>query len=191
MEQYLSVKEATAIAGKSESTIKRLIREIVNTPDHQDRRFILPTSDELEQRQAAGEPYVWKIDKALLLSRFPETAKGESADQKPPAVEKAGDHSDRIITVLEQTVAVLQSELIEKNKQIAEFQERQREQNLLLKNFQERLPMASQSSATADAVVDSREAAEEGTEVAKPAKSKPPKQSIWTREFHLFPQRRS
>lgn len=39
-----------------------------------------------------------------------------------------------------EVVNLLRNELEQKNKQIAEFQERQREHNILLKNFQERIP---------------------------------------------------
>ncbi len=187
MDQHLTVKEATQFTGKSESTIKRLIREVVNEPQHQDRRYILPTHDELEQRKAAGEPYAWKIDKVLLLSRFPEqSTAGKSqapSDDSPP---QSSGSSDRIITVLEKTVAMLEAELGEKNKQITAFQERQREQNLLLKNLHEQLPSGSANARPQDVVVDQERRSEQGSEVVQSSESARSKDSIWTRKLHLF-----
>lgn len=187
MDQHLTVKEATQFTGKSESTIKRLIREIVNEPQHPDRRYILPAHDELEQRKAAGEPYAWKIDKVLLLSRFPEqpmAGKSQApSDDSPP---QASGSSDRIITVLEKTVAMLEAELGEKNKQITAFQERQREQNLLLKNLHEQLPSGSASARQQDVVVDRERRSEQGSEAVQSPESARSKNSIWTRKLHLF-----
>ncbi|MEZ5941105.1 MAG: hypothetical protein R3C18_06920 [Planctomycetaceae bacterium] len=190
MEQHLTVKEATQFSGKSESTIKRLIREIVNVPNHEDRGLILPTPADLEQRKAAGEPYVWKIDKALLEKRFP--AEEMISESPEPLRTQSGGVSgdDRLISVLETTVTVLKEELIEKNKQIAEFQERQREQNLLIKNFQDQLRLVSSKSSTDEVVVN--QPSEEGSHDApRPTKTQQTKPSIWNREFHLFGRKRS
>ena len=71
MDQQLSVKAAAKHIGKSESTIKRLLREITSTTDHPDRDLISPTHTIVEQRRAAGEPYVWKISTELLDRRYP------------------------------------------------------------------------------------------------------------------------
>ena len=54
MNQHLSVKEAAKFAGKSESTIKRLLREITKEEKHSDRDLILPSHEEVKKRREAG-----------------------------------------------------------------------------------------------------------------------------------------
>ena len=195
MDKHLTVKEATEFTGKSESTIKRLIREITADSDHPERSQVTPSHNELEKRKAAGEPYVWKIDKSLLEKRYPQEGTHAKESETLQSQDGGVTDGDRIITVLEKTVAVLKDELIEKNKQIAEFQERQREQNLLIKNFQEQLSLAAPKARAAEepVVVDSRP--EEGSQRAK--NSEPAQESsnrttsIWHREFHLFGKKSS
>ena len=61
MDQHLTVSEAREFNGKSESTIKRLLREIVGDPQHVDRLFILPSAEEVERRKAAKEPMLGRL----------------------------------------------------------------------------------------------------------------------------------
>ena len=172
----LSVKAAAQHIGKSESTIKRLLREITSAPDHPDRHLISPTQDVVAQRRAAGEPYVWKIGTELLDRRYPP----DQATSNKPASSIDTSSNDRLISVLEKTIAVLEEELNAKNSQLAAFQERQREQHLLLKNLQEQLPMpgASSSSTTTSALTVDEE------------REQDTRSSIWTRNFHLFGKRK-
>ncbi|MCA8995166.1 MAG: hypothetical protein KDA88_24530, partial [Planctomycetaceae bacterium] len=67
MEQFLTVKDAAAFVGKSESTIKRLIHDVVQTVGHPDRESIQPSVDELAAKRAAGELYAWRIEREFLL----------------------------------------------------------------------------------------------------------------------------
>ena len=187
--KFLTVKEATAFTGKSTSTIKRLIREVITDPNHHDREQVLPPHEEVEERRLAGEPYSWKISEELLLSRYPQEA--DSNETKDSASQSGGViEQDRLVSVLEKSISVLESELVAKNSQIAQFQERQREQNLLLKQLQEQLaisaPKATESKVETD-VVSADESASAVT-ADEPQKSR---QSIWTREFHLFGLRRN
>jgi len=192
MVRKLSVKEATQFTGKSESTIKRLIREITADPNHADRHFISPSHEEVEKRRDAGEPYTWKISEDLLAARYGDEGKGESDETtKQTSGEGSSADGDRLINVLEKTITVLESELGQKNQQIAALQERQREQNLLMKNLQDQLLLAAPSSssptAPKDVAPEKRQSSKEGTQKnEKPTKTTKTKQSFWHREFHLF-----
>jgi hypothetical protein len=99
MDQHLTVKEAVRLTGKSESTIKRLIREIVNDPGHPDRGFILPPHDDVERRRQAMEPYVWKLDRQLLLRRFLLLQENLLAKRSHPGIRVAaiGDRHARLL----------------------------------------------------------------------------------------------
>lgn len=149
MSQYLTVKDATKFVGKSESTIKRLLREVTSEPDHPDRHYIQPSHDELEARKAAAEPYVWKIDQDLLTKRYPKDAgPKQGIDDNNAAAEgtqKSGAN-DVIISVLreqllskDRQLQTLEQQLDRKDEQIGNQNERMREQNILMKDLQQRL----------------------------------------------------
>lgn len=112
--------------------------------------------------------------------------RSEAEKTSPSEADRGVTQDDRIVTVLEKTVAVHQEELTEKNRQIAAFQERQREQNLLMKNLHEQLALAapaSHRSPSTEAVIDSKE-----PNIPNPpdAPQKVERKSFWQREFHLF-----
>lgn len=183
-DRFLTLTEAQQHTGKSRSTLRRFVEGIVKA-DSADRILILPTAAEVAELKENNQPFSWQISEALLDREF----RSEAEKTSPSEADRGVTQDDRIVTVLEKTVAVLQEELIEKNRQIAAFQERQREQNLLMKNLHEQLALAapaSHRSPSTEAVIDSRESNVTGQ--AK-APTKPEKKSFWQREFHLFGRR--
>lgn len=198
MDQHLTVKEAVNLTGKSESTIKRLIRDIVNQPDHPDRGFILPPQDEVERRRKAGEPYVWKIDRQLLLRRFPQE---EAAEEGSRTVAAGGgdSHAAPIIEVLreqlqskDRQIQTLETQLDRKDKQIENLNERMHESNILMNELQKRLAIAAPNppagaSQPVDAThVETEEGSRPAASKARPKPSKPKSDSLWTRPLGQF-----
>lgn len=193
MDQHLTVSEARAFTGKSESTIKRLLREIMADPKHADRRFILPSAEEVERRKAASEPYAWRIDRHLLLRRFPQEDATESE-----GVEAGGPvsaHTELVMQVLQEQLKskdeqlrTLEKQLDRKDDQIASLNERMRESNVLMRELQQRLAIAAPKPA-ADAFVESSN--QTRTVPASPAVAKPRPRSpkilkrrgVWSRLF--------
>ncbi len=147
MPSRLTVSEAIKLTGKSESTIKRMVREIVADPTHLDRALIDPSHDEVERRKAAGDSYVWRIAPELLLKRFPsESADGTSSAADSPA---GPPNSNLVVTILreqlqskDEQIRTLETQLDRKDDQIANLNERQRESNILMKELQQRLAIA-------------------------------------------------
>ncbi|MCA9082027.1 MAG: hypothetical protein KDA58_15805 [Planctomycetaceae bacterium] len=191
MSSFLIVKEAVKYCGKSESTLKRLIREITADPGHADRSLIEPGHDDLEAKKAAGEPYVWKIHTDLLDRRY---AADEDANTAAAATAKsqAKTSNETIVALLreqletkDRQIATLEKQLDRKDDQISSQNERMREQNILMKDLQQRLAIAAPGQQSN--IVDSQPT-EEGS---RPARSQPEKPSIWTREFRLFRRRQS
>ncbi len=199
MDQHLSVSEAREFIGKSESTIKRLLREIVADPQHVDRLFILPSAEEVERRKAAKEPYVWKIDRQFLLRRFPQEDAAESGgvtDGGPVMT-----HVELVMQVLQEQLKskdeqmrTLEKQLDRKDDQIASLNERMRESNVLMRELQQRLAIAAPQPVASEAFVEqknSTDAANVMKSVAKPpvvkAQNKSPKKAqrpgIWSRLF--------
>ncbi len=165
MDQHLSVSEAREFTGKSESTIKRLLREIVANPQHVDRLFILPSAKEVERRKAAKEPYVWKIDRQLLLRRFPQEGVAESGGVSAGPV---NTHTELVMQVLQEQLRskdeqlrTLEKQLDRKDDQIASLNERMRESNVLMRELQQRLAIAAPQPVVSEAFVEHKNLSDE------------------------------
>lgn len=196
MDQHLTVSEARQFTGKSESTIKRLLRDIVGDPQHVDRPFVLPSADEVERRKAAKEPYVWKIDRQLLLRRFPQDETPAAGSGGVPTG-PAGSPNDLVMQVLQEQLKskdeqlrTLEKQLDRKDEQIASLNDRMRESNVLMRELQQRLAITAPKPATSETVVDSADAPTNTP--SKPAPTKTPsikpkakakKPGLWSRLF--------
>ena len=149
MNEFLTVKEAVKLIGKSESTIKRILREMSSRPDHPDRSSVIPDAAELTRRKEAGEPYVWKIEKSFLERRFEPKRKDAESDSSP----QSHPVDDAIIAVLreqlqskDRQIETLERQLDKKDEQIGDYNERMKETNVLMRELQRRLAIPSPAS---------------------------------------------
>jgi cell division septation protein DedD len=187
VDQHLNVKEACKLIGKSESTIKRLIREITVDAHHEDRQFILPNHEEVERRKATKEPYVWKLDRQLLLRRFPQDSIEEEGSQSSGKSAKPGTSDSHLESALRDQVQSLENQnqmlvtqLDRKDGQISNLNERMRESNILMKELQQRLAITApvpespvQDAKTPSETIVTPVVTEEPKEKPKPIKKKP------------------
>lgn len=183
MSQFLTVKEAMKLVGKSESTIKRLLREITGDADHEDRDLIQPSHADVEDRRKAGEPYIWKISSEILEKRYPQEGSEEGEN-----VSTARPVENEIIAVLreqlqskDRQIVTLEKQMDKKDDQISNHNERMRETNVLMRDLQQRLVIAAPARSTDSLVEDDLE---QGT--AEPALPLEAKQSLWKRSFNIF-----
>ena len=70
MFSFLSVRDSIKLTNKSESTIKRLIREVTSNPAHADRARIRPSHGQVMEHRAANKRYRWTVSEDLLRERF-------------------------------------------------------------------------------------------------------------------------
>lgn len=150
MEQHLTVREACEFTGKSESTIKRLIREIAADPKHSDRVLILPPPEEVERRKKSGDVFVWKINQDLLTRRFPKQSASEQGTVGTTNASPTGGDSQVIIQVLrdqlqskDRQLQTLETQLDRKDEQIKSLNDRMHESNVLMRELQARLSIAA------------------------------------------------
>ncbi|WP_146510684.1 hypothetical protein [Thalassoglobus neptunius] len=150
MDQHLTVKEATKLTGKSESTIKRLIHVITADVAHEDRNSIHPAHDELERLRDAGEPYVWKIDRMLLLKRYPQEPQAEEGSDRTDETDAATASENQLVDSLRERllsqddqIQTFKTQLDRKDGQIDNLNERMRETNILMKELQQKLAIAA------------------------------------------------
>ncbi len=192
MNQFLTVKEAMKLVEKSESTIKRLLREITTDADHADRGLIQPSHEDVEERRAAGEPYIWKIARELLERRYPQHAAKEKGTGEKETEAPSAAAGDAIVNVLreqlqskDRQIETLQKQLDKKDDQISNQNERMRETNILMKDLQQRLSISAPAAPT-NIVVD--QDSQKGTATPTETVTVEPKRktSFWKREFRLF-----
>ena len=192
MSSFLILKDAVKYSGKSDSTLKRLIREITADPNHEDRHLIDPDHDALQTKKEAGEPYIWKIHTDLLDKRY--KVEEETSSEATPIAEKSPEATNSTVLSLlreqleakDRQIETLEKQLDRKDEQISSQNERMREQNILMKDLQQRLAIAAPSQQ-ADVVSANTEQGSKNTTT----NAKKRKDSIWTREFSLFRRRDS
>ncbi len=137
---FLSLKEAESYTGKSRSTLRRFVTSVTKPENHPDRDLVKPTVEEVDRLHAENHPFSWKVSHVLLDRSF----------DKKPSLENGLPEANsdlRSNELLKRTLSMLETELSEKNKQIAEFQERQRETNILLRQANERVALLSNNDS--------------------------------------------
>ena len=178
--EFLSLTESNRYTGKSRSSLRRFVEAIVKQDQHPDRHHLLPTVEEVIEIKAANHPFSWRISQELLDREFPpKTVNSSDAAEgtKPPT---------ELVRVLEKSISLLETELTEKNRQISQFQERQRETNYLLKQATEKLLAtssnliedqhpASEAATSASQFRDRRHALDRDDN----ARSKPKRKTVW------------
>lgn len=173
MTDLLSVRDARKYTGKSESTIKRMLREIVSDPQHEDRGLIQPSHEELREKKKNGEPYHWKISKKLLDKRYPsndsahgtvhgtEQGRGESGLNGPSHSQFIELLQDQI-TSKDAQIKTLETQLDRKDEQIANWDKRTQEIHILMQTLQKRLHPQNEASVTFNAEPPTTTDANEG-----------------------------
>lgn len=157
---FVSIAEAAAKTGRSESTIRRIIKSIVRSPAHADRAAVLPTPKEVSELKKKGENFGWKIREDVLMAHI-ERAQKEEKKSEP-------------VHGKEDVLTILSRELELKNKQIEKqwevihsLNERLREGNILMGSLQQRLalphPEAAPSGSSSPSSAPSTEASKEAS----------------------------
>lgn len=191
MLEFLTVKEAARLTGKSPSSIRRVIYPIIRDDKHPDRGQIQPIPAEAVKLRMKGDNFAWRISEELLRREVPvEPApeKGIAGSSHRPSSHDGGD-----------LLAMLRRELDIKNQQITQqgeligkqmelisgLSERLREGNILIGSLQQRLALPDGRAKTTIGTVEAkhvRTAPPEKGSKASPKPTKPKKRFL----FRLF-----
>jgi hypothetical protein len=176
-EQFLSLKEAAQHTGKSHSSLRRFLEKITKADNHADRNMIQPDVVEVSRLHKENHPFSWRVSTQLLDREFAK----EGSDQK------TSDESNSVATasafeLLSRTIAMLETELAAKNKQIDDFLERQRETNILLLPEGKQQPVQNDETVTVYSAQKQEEGSRretvEDNHDSKP-QSKPRRETLW------------
>ena len=61
MTNFLTMKEAATLTGKSPSSIRRIIYPIIHDDKHPNRKQIRPTVEEVKQLRSKGTNFPWRV----------------------------------------------------------------------------------------------------------------------------------
>jgi len=145
--EFLTVKEAARLTGKSPSSIRRVIYPIIHDDKHPDRKHIEPSPAEALNLRTKGENFAWRLSEELLRRKVPIEATTEKANAAASRRASLGESGDLL--------AMLRSELEIKNRQITQqgeliakqmelidgLSERLREGNILIGSLHQRLAL--------------------------------------------------
>lgn len=181
MSQFLSVKEAAQMTGKSASSIRRVIYPIIHDDQHPDRKEIQPDIAQVQELRMKGENFAWRVSEELLRREVP-VDKTPSPPQS--AVSGEGNESQANAALLSMLRAELeikngqitqQSELIGKQMElISGLSERLREGNILIGGLQKQLTLAAPVSRPTPEAHNAK-IEKSATEKGSKASSKSPK----------------
>ena len=191
MPQFLTVKEAAKLTGKSASSIRRVIYPIIEDDHHADRQHIEPTIEDVKKLRMKGENFAWRMSEELLRRAVPvETAKPNDDERHESHHRAAGDT---------ELLAMLRGELDIKNQQITQqsemlskqmelisgLSERLREGNILIGSLQKQLALPDGNSRTQSEIVEAKSATPSPTEKGSDASKKKAKvkQGLFSRFF--------
>lgn len=182
MPQFLSVKEAAKLTGKSPSSIRRVFYPIIHDDNHPDRQHIEPTIDDVNKLRMKGENFAWRISEELLRREVPvetEKPKGdERADSQPRT---AGDVE--LLAMLRRELDIKnhqitqQSEMLSKQIElIGEMSERLREGNILIGSLQQQLTLPEGNVRKTSEIVNAKSSQMASPEKGSQATKEKPKQ---------------
>jgi len=135
--KFLSIKEASLLTGKSESTLKRFVQKNFSSGKSKGT----PKNNQNIKREKAPKGFFWFIEENFLLENFP----AENSAPHPPA-----ENSE--------IVQILKEQLEKKDEQISQLLDRQRESNILTKNLQDKvLALEPGEKKSGQSVVDQEE----------------------------------
>jgi hypothetical protein len=176
MSKFLTVKEAAEIAGKSTSSIRRIIYPILENDQHPDRHHIEPDVKTAKALRVKGENFAWKLSRELLRREVPEGgAKGTAASKSSSIA--SNDQSAAIIEMLRNELGIKNTQIATQTDLLKGLSERLREGNILIGSLQTQLSLTDGSARKrSDAVEAEPHSArpEKGSEPAPAPKSKWP-----------------
>ncbi len=189
MPQFLTVKEAATLTGKSASSIRRVIYPIIQGKNHPDRQQIEPTEEDATRLRMQGENFAWKISEELLRREIPVESERPAEHH---ASRESNDGNGELLAMLCRELDIKnqqitqQSEILSKQIElISGLSERLREENILIGSLQQQLALPDgkvrKQSDVFEAKASESVPAEKGTETAK--KKAKPKKSFLSRLF--------
>ena len=173
MTNFLTVKEAAKLTGKSPSSIRRILYPILEDNRHPDRHHIEPDVATAKSLRVQGENFAWKISEELLRREVPEGGVKPKGESKSRGI--GDDQSAAIIEILRGQLDIKDQQISAQNDVIKGLSERVREGNILMGSLQQQLsPPDTAKRSKSDAVATDASSSTAETEKGSDAPAKKP-----------------
>jgi hypothetical protein len=179
MTQFLTVKEAARLTGKSSSSIRRIIYPIIEADQHVDRPHIQPSVEDVVQLRSKGENFAWRISEELLRREVPEVPATEQGSEQAGGRESSDTHVE-LLSLLRQELAIKNQQITQQGEMLARqmelidgLSERLREGNVLIGSLQQRLALTDGSARMKPSVVEASTTKRGAAESPAKANTKP------------------
>jgi hypothetical protein len=171
MTNFLTVKEAAQITGKSPSSIRRILYPILENNHHPDRHHIEPDVATAKSLRVKGENFAWKVSEELLRREVPEGGVKSKGESKTGGL--GDDQSAAIIEILRGQLDIKDQQISAQNDVIKGLSERVREGNILMGSLQQQLsPPDTAKRNKSDAVATDASSSNSETEKGSHAQAK-------------------
>lgn len=141
---FLTLAEAAAKTGRSQSTVRRVIHTITKTPEHRDRDTIQPTPAQVRQSKQKGENFTWRIREDILLKYL---------HPAPREAKKTTDPSADILVILKRELETKNTQIEQQWEIIRALNERLHEGNILMGALQKRLALPPSAEPAENIVI--------------------------------------
>ncbi len=139
-DNFISVKEAAKLAGKSETTIKRLIREVTSDPEHEQRSNVLPSCSDLVLFRETNKQYKWRLAKSLVTASFSDRKPADSSNESViELLKRQLESKDTQLAAMEKQLDRKDTQIENLNEHLKASSQLMHESNVLLGSFQKRL----------------------------------------------------
>lgn len=176
MTNFLTVKEAAQLTGKSPSSIRRILYPILQDNRHPDRHHIEPDVATAKALRIKGENFAWKVSEELLRREIPADAPKSSTEPKVGTRSGQDASANALLDILRKQLDIKDQQIAAQNEVIKGLSERVREGNILMGSLQRQLTPPEASNRNTDDVVatDGSQATQKGIAEAPASTKKVP-----------------
>jgi len=125
----LTIQESSQLTGKSEKTIRRLIKHLLKTDKNSDKK--------IQQIPFPGG-FTYRIDKDYLLTQT-QSLTQKATQEDTQRLPQDGQEDTQLLKAKDETIAILKTEIDRLHGEIGELLERDKERNILFHKFQDAL----------------------------------------------------
>ena len=156
---YLTIAEAVERHGKSESTFRRLIRDVRKSADPAKRRLLKPAEREIEELRASGTSYTYTLAEELIEQELFGKRPKQGIDPRPDTT--SNSHIEQLVSKLEarheREVTRLEKQLEREQQEKMELLKLAQEDKRLFARAADSLGQVLRMPAVAQAVGDAQQ----------------------------------
>src|SRR5688500_11043444 len=150
----LTIQEASKITGKSEKTMRRLIKHLLKTDKDAGKKI---------QRTPFPGGFTYRIDEEYLLTQTQSPIQ-KATQEDTQQLSQDGQGDTQLLKAKDETIAILKTEIDRLHGEIGELLERDKERNILFHKFQDALLLDAPKQRVDTGMLTIQEASKQGVQ---------------------------